>query len=296
MTANLSVLDKYNRTPTAAVVGEPHGPTHYRAELSQLTENETWLFNRLAKIFGTYQLIEATDGGTDKLTITAHSIPANTVARVESVGGAVPAGLSATVAYYVLVSDANNIQLSLTSGGAAVDITGAGTGTLYLYTVPDMLGALLSTAFTTAAGNTIAPGSLRTMLAGFLPVSGGTMTGPFKASGTGAYKVERDSTLPDVTPTTFTPLDNDWLYCPDVSAATTYLMANGTEEGQTFTVTRRKWAGGFTAGFRDAGGVAIYGRFTGLGVGWMRFRWENQEGAGFKWHISEWGGEVDALQ
>lgn len=296
MATNLDDTDTWTEAPTGPGTSEPLTSVLFRGFYNGVNNRVRWLRNRVASVFGTYQLIETVSPGGDTVEITAHAIPANTVVRVESVGGSVPAGLSTTVAYYVLVSDADNIQFSLTSGGAAVDITGAGSGTLYLYRVVDSLSAILSTAFTTAAGNTIAPGSLRTMLAGFLPVSGGTMTGPLKASGTGAYKVERDSSLPDVTPTTFTPAANDWLLCPDVSAATIYLMSNGTEEGQTFTVTRRRFAGGFTASFKDITNSFIFGRFDGTGVGWMRFRWENQEGAGFKWHISEFGGAVDSLQ
>jgi hypothetical protein len=37
-----------------------------------------------------------------------------------------PAGLAATTIYYVVGSTTNTFQVSLTSGGAAVDITGQG--------------------------------------------------------------------------------------------------------------------------------------------------------------------------
>lgn len=42
-----------------------------------------------------------------------------------------PAGLSEGVAYYIISADTNTFKVSLTSGGSAVDITDAGTGTQY---------------------------------------------------------------------------------------------------------------------------------------------------------------------
>lgn len=296
MATNLDDTDTWTEAPTGPGTSEPLTSVLFRGFYNGVNNRARWVRNRLAGLFGTYQLISSVSAGGDTVEIVAHGIPANTVVRVESVGGSVPAGLSATVAYYVLVSDADNIQLSLTSGGAAVDITGAGSGTLYLYRVVDALGAIMSTAFTTSAGNTIAPGSLRTLLGSFLALGGGTMTGPLKMSGNGAYKVERDGVLADATPTTFSPLQKDWLLCPDVSAATIYIINDGTEEGQTFTVTRRQISNGFTATFKRSGGVVICGRFVGTGIGWMRWRWENQDGGGAKWHISEFGGDVDSMQ
>lgn len=49
-------------------------------------------------------------------------------------GGSLPGGLTAGTDYYVVNANAagTTFQLSLTSGGAAVDITSAGTGTHYL--------------------------------------------------------------------------------------------------------------------------------------------------------------------
>jgi hypothetical protein len=63
------------------------------------------------------------DHNTDQLTITTHGFASNTAVRVSS--STTPAGITdSSTTYYVIVIDANTIQLSATSGpGAAVDIT-----------------------------------------------------------------------------------------------------------------------------------------------------------------------------
>ena len=177
MTAALSTTDQWNATPTGPVVGEPHTATQYRADLSQITENATWLFNRLASILGTWKLIESADATGDTLTITGHGIASNTLVRVASVGGTVPTGLSEGSVYYVIVVDVDTIQLSATDGpGAAVNFTTAGTGTLYLYEVPAALPIALP-SFLAGSGSTIPGGLLTSILTNyFISTYGGTMT------------------------------------------------------------------------------------------------------------------------
>jgi hypothetical protein len=66
--------------------------------------------------------------GTEEITITGHGFSANQQVYLSNSGGALPAGLSSSTLYYILVVSANVIKLSLTSGGAAVDITAAAGG------------------------------------------------------------------------------------------------------------------------------------------------------------------------
>ena len=64
----------------------------------------------------------------DTLTKNAHGIVNGTVVYVYRVGvNVIPAPLIQGKAYFVVGSAANTLQLSLTSGGAAIDITGADT-------------------------------------------------------------------------------------------------------------------------------------------------------------------------
>lgn len=67
--------------------------------------------------------------GSDTITITAHGyVNTNTLTLTNS-GGALPASLVAGTTYYIINAAANTFKLSTSSGGAAVNITDAGTGT-----------------------------------------------------------------------------------------------------------------------------------------------------------------------
>ena len=61
------------------------------------------------------------DAGTDVVTASAHGLTNGQRVRLTS-AGTLPAGLSAAIAYYVVNKTTNTFQVSLTSGGAAVDI------------------------------------------------------------------------------------------------------------------------------------------------------------------------------
>ena len=69
------------------------------------------------------------------ITETAHGLIANQILRLTTTG-TVPGGLAVDTNYYVIVTDANTIQLSATRDGTAIDITSTGTGTHTLASVP----------------------------------------------------------------------------------------------------------------------------------------------------------------
>lgn len=71
------------------------------------------------------------DNTTDTLTSTAHGYTNGTMVIFPP--KALPAPLVAGNIYYVIAAAANTFQVSLTSGGAAVDLTTNGTGTLEVY-------------------------------------------------------------------------------------------------------------------------------------------------------------------
>jgi uncharacterized phiE125 gp8 family phage protein len=87
--------------------------------------------------------VSAVDAGTDTLTAYGHDLAASDPVRLANSGGAVPAGLSDATPYYVKAPSADTLQVSLTAGGAAVDITGAGTGQSFIGQVPDDIVAAL---------------------------------------------------------------------------------------------------------------------------------------------------------
>lgn len=70
---------------------------------------------------------------TETLTLTGHGRSNGERVHMANSGGALPTGLSANTKYFVIAATADTMQLSLTSGGGAVDVTAAGSGTHSLY-------------------------------------------------------------------------------------------------------------------------------------------------------------------
>lgn len=68
-----------------------------------------------------------TAAASDVITAVAHGLSNGLIVTVTSTG-ALPAGLTAATNYYVVQATTDTFKVSLTLGGAAVDITDAGTG------------------------------------------------------------------------------------------------------------------------------------------------------------------------
>lgn len=77
------------------------------------------------------------DATANTLTATGHCIENADCVRLTNTGGVLPAGLYAQINYYAINVSGSTLQLALTAGGAAVDITGAGTGTHFVGGVDD---------------------------------------------------------------------------------------------------------------------------------------------------------------
>lgn len=103
----------------------------------------------------------ATDG-TPCLFTASGSAYANGDAVALS-GSSLPAGFTAGVTYYVVNVSADTFNLAATSGGTAINSTSSGTGTV-------------ATAVTDIS--TLAPVEPAASMSAYLPLGGGTMTGP----------------------------------------------------------------------------------------------------------------------
>lgn len=88
----------------------------------------------------------------DAISSNGHGLANTNRVFVSTVAGeALPAGLSATTLYFVVGATTDSYQLSLTSGGAAIDITALGD-LAWFRTIPEVFGS---------AGNlTVAAGAL----------------------------------------------------------------------------------------------------------------------------------------
>jgi microcystin-dependent protein len=94
--------------------------------------------------YGDYNEFTA-DSGTDFLTDTDHGLENGDIVLLSSVDDDLPDGLVANTIYYVVNKTTNTFQLSLTSGGSAVDLSDNGSGTLHYHTqfkVPDLRGSV----------------------------------------------------------------------------------------------------------------------------------------------------------
>lgn len=81
---------------------------------------------------GGWQTITSVSTGSDTLTITSHGLLSNAkVVLIDGGSATAPTGLLFNRVYYVISDTSDTFKLSATSGpGSAVDITGAGSGTL----------------------------------------------------------------------------------------------------------------------------------------------------------------------
>lgn len=82
---------------------------------------------------------------TDVITAVGHGLLNGDRVRVSS-DTALPAGLAAATDYYVISATADTFKLSLTDGGASVDITNTGTGTHSVVGYENLIGFFFESA------------------------------------------------------------------------------------------------------------------------------------------------------
>lgn len=109
----------------------------YTTGIRYLTDRTRWSGHRLRNLYEEALTFTA-DASADTLSISDHMLDDTTPVVLFNSGGALPAGLATNTLYYVRDSDSDNgtLKLAATSGGAAINITGAGTGTHSLYVAP----------------------------------------------------------------------------------------------------------------------------------------------------------------
>jgi hypothetical protein len=110
--------------------------------------SQNWTIGSGAYVSGVTYL-----GSANTLVLTTHGFVLDSFVHF-STTGALPTGLAIDTPYYVISGGltTNNFQVSLTSGGTAVAITGAGTGT---HSVGKIKNAVVGSPFTTASGVTV---------------------------------------------------------------------------------------------------------------------------------------------
>ncbi len=82
-------------------------------------------FSNFTGLTGTFTAVS----GTPTFTSTAHGLVNGDIVFVSNSGGALPAGLAAATAYYVVNKATNTFQLSTAYGGTEITVASNGTGT-----------------------------------------------------------------------------------------------------------------------------------------------------------------------
>lgn len=109
-------------------------------ELENIFPQPGWVEVRRGSAFQAWDIgtgavvVSSIDTGTDEITVSAHTFTDGDVVKVDA-STTMPGGLTRVKPYYIINSTATTFQLSLTSGGSAVDITSGGTGTIAVYSL-----------------------------------------------------------------------------------------------------------------------------------------------------------------
>lgn len=124
-------FDFYSDSP-ADFAGAPNNNRVRGGDLTAVTGENTGS-DRFGICFRTRTWFSGTitaNAATNEVTLGGGgSVPVNGRLVFSNSGGALPAGLTAGVRYYVVASAGSVVKVSLTLGGAEIDITDAGTGT-----------------------------------------------------------------------------------------------------------------------------------------------------------------------
>ena len=307
-TANLEDEDDWTEVPVGPGNLDPIVSAVWRGYWDGVNNRARWLFNRLlVPLLGPFKtfLPGAIDTAADTISIPAHGLSTDDLVRFGNVGGAafsvlgaplsLLAGLSG-LAWYVIKIDNDTIQFSLTPGGAAIDLTAAGTGTHYLFIVTSPLTAIVHPAFTPIGASTEDPaGSLYVTLAGYmLSVFGGRLQGPIRHYTAGAKIVDRttSSNLPSVgdADATLTGFENYPCYrVPDQSANHVFTLPAPSEAGLRHRLMRVDASGGFGAAFKRAADASTVVALNAVG-GADLHSYDSGDGKGLAWHAVGFGG------
>ena len=96
--------------------------------------NRNWKFypgNMVAR--PTHKAVTAVDAGANSLAVAAHGYATDTTVEVFSRGGDLPAPLAEGVTYYAINNGTDSVKLAAAAGGAEIDLTTAGTGSIYIF-------------------------------------------------------------------------------------------------------------------------------------------------------------------
>lgn len=306
MAANVVETESYPSTVQGPAGGDPRTAKSVRSMGSPLASRSRWLRARLEELTGVYVPASAVDDAADTFTSAAHPFSDDDPMRVVSVGGSIPGGLTLGAIVYAKVVDADTMQVKATTGAvAALDLTTAGSGAIYLVRQVDAAAALWSPS-SAGAGGTLPAGSLREQLSylrdnygrkaannvwsGANTFGGMLLQGMSLRNGNAALDVWRDTvTLADASATLDYTVDAYEI--PDVTSNVVYTLPAALASGRIQKWFRRSAnANAFNAVLKVGGTTIATFPGSNAGKSWAIVETEG----GSSWRTAAWGGAATA--
>lgn len=139
MPIDLSTTETYPAL-TGPQTGDPPTPAALRSHLSGLGSRTRWIWARLQNLIGQFCPIGVDTPGavafsatSDTVTLANHGLVLDDeIAFVPVTGASLPAPLVFGTSYYARDVTTDTLKVAATQGGAAIDITGASIGAVYV--------------------------------------------------------------------------------------------------------------------------------------------------------------------
>ena len=136
--AVVTILDNDSQI---AFQGAPYSTSETNASFSLNLVRTGGTNGSVSVQFSTVERVVTVDVSGDLIQRVAHGLTNGSALQFASTG-ALPGGLVAGTTYFVVNSNLNDFKVSLISGGTAVDITSAGSGTILYAGVGQALGGV----------------------------------------------------------------------------------------------------------------------------------------------------------
>lgn len=156
-----TATETHDSTVMGPVAADARTAASVSGPLQSIVNRTRWLWQRLEDILGKFAPIasvlpspvESVDTAANTITITSHGLVNTDPVRLVLIGVATaPSPLDDDTVYYVVNAATDTFKVAQTSGGAAINITGAGSGSIYVVKVNAPAIFVPETA-QTAAGN-----------------------------------------------------------------------------------------------------------------------------------------------
>jgi len=136
--ATVTILDNDSQL---AFQGAPYSTSETNGSFTVTLTRTGGTNGSVSVVFQTLERVATADATADTLLRGAHGLTNGTALQFASTG-ALPGGLVAGTGYFLVNSNLNDFQVSLTPGGAAADLTSVGSGTLSYAPLGQALGGL----------------------------------------------------------------------------------------------------------------------------------------------------------